>query len=156
MTHARRERRHRYATSISASPYSRLVGKAFGFPREFAFLADGHKTQAQAVGHRRAKQKPPCVDARDFLDILAFAGRHKLVDRLAEKRAIRQHGRDIFEDDSRFGESPARRAGRRVGDHGYPSIAEGNFHRARGLHHLPLGVDPLEAMDGMKIGASST
>ena len=79
-----------------------LVGETLRLPWQLAALANGDKPDAEAIGDRRPEEKSTSVDADDFSDFLSGAIGHKAIDGSAEKAAVAENGRDIFEQDPRL------------------------------------------------------
>ena len=66
--------------------------------RKMRFVSERHSTHLL----RADWEKSTRIDPDDFVDRFAAALLEKRIDRGAEKRATRENGRDVLEDDSRF------------------------------------------------------
>src|SRR6266487_1884169 len=72
--------------------------------RQFAELANGHKSSVQQVSDRRSKDEAARLHADDNTRRMAAHQLRQTVDRLLESPRILEEGGDVLEEDSLLGE----------------------------------------------------
>src|SRR3954454_767050 len=80
------------------------VGLLEGFVRELSFLADGDDARAEVIGDRGPEDEPAGLDPDHLVDVAAPEVDDDQVDDRRERDRVREHRRDVLEDDARLGE----------------------------------------------------